>query len=201
MFGKLAEFAKKLDVDDLMQKAAPMLDKLGVNSSEGQRENSSTATEINHGPGGACRALLIGINYTGQQGELRGCHADVNNMNSFIVTKGFSDIKILKDVPGEEPPTRANVLAAMRWLVADAKENSSLFLHFSGHGSHQKDKDGDEKDGNDETICPVDYATAGMIVDDELHDILVKPLPKGCKLVAVFDCCHSGSGMDLYILI
>jgi hypothetical protein len=197
MFGKLAEFANKLDVDDLMQKAAPMLDKLGVKSSEGQRENTSNLTETNHGPGGVRRALLIGINYIGQKGELRGCHADVNNMNSYLVSKGFQDVKILRDVAGEEPPTRPNMISAMRWLVADAKENSSLVLHYSGHGSTQKDKDGDEKDGNDETLCPVDYASAGMIIDDELHEILVKPLPKGCKLVAVFDCCHSGSGMDL----
>jgi hypothetical protein len=27
-----------------------------------------------------------------------------------------------------------------------------------------------------------------MITDDELHSILVSPLPKGCRLTAIFDC-------------
>jgi hypothetical protein len=34
-------------------------------------------------------------------------------------------------------------------------------------------------------------------VDDEIHNLLVKPLPQGARLTAIFDCCHSGSAMDL----
>ncbi|CCO27595.1 hypothetical protein BN14_01580 [Rhizoctonia solani AG-1 IB] len=49
----------------------------------------------------------------------------------------------------------------------------------------------------DESICPTDYETAGVLVDDELHDILVKPLPEGAGLTALFDSCHSGSVLDL----
>lgn len=30
-----------------------------------------------------------------------------------------------------------------------------------------------------------------------MHNILVKPLPAGCRLTAVFDSCHSGSAIDL----
>lgn len=94
-------------------------------------------------------------------------------------------------------PTRANIIRACHWLVEGARPNDSLFLHFSGHGGQTEDLDGDEEDGLDETIYPVDFKTAGMIVDDELHDILVKPLPAGCRLTAIFDCCHSGSVLDL----
>jgi len=32
---------------------------------------------------------------------------------------------------------------------------------------------------------------------DELHNLIVHPLPSGCRLTAVMDCCHSGTGLDL----
>ena len=66
-----------------------------------------------------------------------------------------------------------------------------------GSGSTQRDRNNDEWDTKDETICPLDYAKAGMLVDDEIYDALVKPLPMGCRLTALMDCCHSGTGMDL----
>lgn len=57
--------------------------------------------------------------------------------------------------------------------------------------------DGDEDDGYDEVIYPVDFRTNGHIVDDLMHDILVKPLQPGVRLTAIFDSCHSGSALDL----
>merc|ERR1711902_157696 len=36
------------------------------------------------------KALLIGINYFGQSGELRGCINDVNNIRSLLYSRGFS---------------------------------------------------------------------------------------------------------------
>ena len=57
--------------------------------------------------------------------------------------------------------------------------------------------DGDEDDGYDEVIYPVDFRQVGHIVDDEMHDILVKPLQLGTRLTAIFDSCHSGSALDL----
>jgi hypothetical protein len=37
----------------------------------------------------------------------------------------------------------------------------------SGHGGQTKDLDGDEDDGNDEVVYPVDFKQNGHIVDDE----------------------------------
>lgn len=54
----------------------------------------------------------------------------------------------------------------MRWLVRDAQPHDSLFLHYSGHGGQTKDLNGDEVDGLDEVIFPVDYKWTGHIVDD-----------------------------------
>jgi hypothetical protein len=49
----------------------------------------------------------------------------------------------------------------------------------------------------DETLVPLDFQTAGMITDDEMHELLIAPLPKGVRLTAITDCCHSGSILDL----
>lgn len=38
---------------------------------------------------------------------------------------------------------------------------------------------------------------AGHIVDDEMHNIMVKSLLPGVRLTAIFDSCHSGSALDL----
>ena len=72
-----------------------------------------------------------------------------------------------------------------------------LFFHYSGHGGQQTDKDGDESDGKDETLVPLDYQTAGQITDDELHKLLVARLPHGAHMTVVCDCCHSGTILDL----
>jgi len=145
---------------------------------------------------------LVGINYTGSENALAGCINDANRMRLFI-QRHFNykdeDIVILTDdAPRpEQLPTRANILRAMEWLVRFAAPNDSLFFHYSGHGGLTKDLDGDEEDGYDEVIYPVDYKAQGHIVDDDMHDIMVRPLPPGCRLTAVFDSCHSGSALDL----
>ncbi|OQO12467.1 Metacaspase-1A [Cryoendolithus antarcticus] len=151
---------------------------------------------------GRRKALLIGVNYFGQRGQLRGCINDVKNMSSYL--NGYfgykrEDMVCLTD-DQQSPmsqPTKANILRAMHWLVKDARPNDSLFFHYSGHGGQTKDLDGDEEDGYDEVIYPVDFREAGHIVDDEMHRIMVAPLQPGVRLTAIFDSCHSGSALDL----
>ncbi|KAK0223350.1 metacaspase [Armillaria fumosa] len=151
---------------------------------------------------GKKKALCIGINYIGQNGELRGCINDAQNIQRFLIrTFGYKegDIVMLTDDSRNprQVPTRDNILHAMQWLVAGAQPNDSLFFHYSGHGGQTKDLDGDEADGYDEVIYPVDHQRNGHIVDDLMHQIMVKPLPAGCRLTAIFDSCHSGSALDL----
>lgn len=151
---------------------------------------------------GKRKALLIGINYFGQRGQLRGCINDVKNMSTYLNQNfGYAreDMVILTD-DQQNPmsqPTKANILRAMHWLVKDARPNDSLFFHYSGHGGQTPDLDGDEEDGYDEVIYPVDFRTAGHIVDDEMHRVMVKTLSPGVRLTAIFDSCHSGSALDL----
>lgn len=89
-------------------------------------------------------------------------------------------------------------LGAMHWLTSDASPNDALFFHYSGHGSQVSTQEKDEADGLAETICPVDYEQEGQVTDDELHEALVKPLPKGCRLTIILDCVsptrHRGVG-------
>eukprot|EP01012_Entosiphon_sulcatum_P033436 TRINITY_DN42325_c0_g1_i1.p1 TRINITY_DN42325_c0_g1~~TRINITY_DN42325_c0_g1_i1.p1 ORF type:complete len:403 (+),score=54.76 TRINITY_DN42325_c0_g1_i1:38-1246(+) len=150
---------------------------------------------------GAKKSVLIGINYIGQQGELRGCINDVKIMKQYLTTCGFPSTPdsqiILIEEHGYQPPTRRNIVDAMKWLTANARPGDNLFLHYSGHGGQVADKDGDESDGKDETLVPLDYTSAGQITDDEIYDLLVKSLPKGSRLTVVLDCCHSGTAMDL----
>ncbi|RCH84944.1 Ca(2+)-dependent cysteine protease [Rhizopus azygosporus] len=151
---------------------------------------------------GRKRALLIGINYFGTSAELKGCINDVHNIKDFLITLynfRADDMVILTD-DQQNPqniPTKQNMIRAMQWLVHDARPNDSFFFHFSGHGGRMKDYDGDEDDGYDETIYPVDHAIYGQIVDDMMHDIMVRPLPPGCRLTCIFDSCHSGTALDL----
>lgn len=170
---------------------------------------------------GRRKALLIGINYFGQRGQLRGCINDVRNMSAYLAEHfGYKreDMVILTD-DQQNPmsqPTKQNILRAMHWLVKDARPNDSLFLHYSGmsgdcinkamntqltfplgHGGQTKDLDGDEDDGYDEVIYPVDFRQVGHITDDEMHRIMVRPLSAGVRLTAIFDSCHSGTALDL----
>ena len=60
------------------------------------------------------KALLIGINYFGQSGELRGCVNDVNNIKQLIMSRGFreSNMMILTDDQRDPRchPTRHNII-------------------------------------------------------------------------------------------
>jgi hypothetical protein len=146
--------------------------------------------------------LLIGINYIGSSNELRGCINDSRAVAAFLKDRyGYKedDMVILTDdqTNPRSIPTRQNILQAFQWLVSGARTNDTLFLHYSGHGGQTPDLDGDEDDGFDEVIYPVDFKSAGHIVDDQIHDMIVKPLMPGVRLTALFDCCHSGSILDL----
>jgi len=149
------------------------------------------------------KAILIGINYKGQEFELDGCVNDAVAMKQYLEGQGFKNegIRLLVDEGDSESPTAQNIIDAIRWLVQDAKAGDSLFLHFSGHGTSTTDSNGDENDGNDECILPVDYQEVGAIVDDDLLKELILPLQGGVQLVATFDACHSQTLLDLPFVV
>jgi hypothetical protein len=207
-----------------------------------------------------CKALLIGINYTGTSSALRGCINDVNNVLAYLrerfqavnvvnlnppswasgreseegkagccgvgsrsrnfvssdeqgqglsartlqmlenVDMATSTVDVLvltDDQTGLHRPTKAHILAGFAWLVEDATAETRAFVSYSGHGSHQRDVNGDEEDGQDESLVPLDYQRVGCIIDDEVRRHLIDPLPEGAQLRCIFDCCHSSSVCDV----
>ncbi|GAB4844260.1 Metacaspase-1 [Ancistrocladus abbreviatus] len=154
---------------------------------------------------GRKKALICGISYRYSRYELKGCINDAKCMRYLLINKfQFPPDSILmlteEEADPHRIPTKHNMMMALHWLVTGCQPGDSLVFHYSGHGSQQRDYDGDEADGYDETLCPLDFETQGMIVDDEINDTIVRPLPPGVKLHAIIDACHSGTALDLPFL-
>eukprot|EP00056_Hartaetosiga_gracilis_P011756 m.180186 g.180186 ORF g.180186 m.180186 type:complete len:626 (+) comp13573_c3_seq2:34-1911(+) len=150
------------------------------------------------------RALIIGINYCGQQGELQGCINDARCMRHLLKSKFlFQDEDILmmtEDNPNPiMHPTRSNIIKAMKWLVSGNQSGDSLFFHFSGHGSQKVTRKKKKKEITklEEALLPIDFASSNHITDDEINHLIVRPVSEGCTLHTIVDACHSGSLMDL----
>jgi metacaspase-1 len=144
------------------------------------------------------KALLVGINDYAPVGaggpDLRGCVNDVRDMANTLSALGIvpatpGAMQILTDARA----TKAAILNGFKWLITGAKKGDVLVFHYSGHGSQVIDVSGEEPDKKDETICPHDFATAGMIKDDDFRALLTG-LPAGVNLDIILDSCHSGTG-------
>ena len=142
------------------------------------------------------KALLIGINYKGTSGELNGCINDVLNVKKFLLSSGYEekDIEVLTE-EGALLPTKSNIYYAMEKLFLSCADKK--YLHYSGHGSSTRDNNGDEIDGKDEVIVPLDYQENGFIKDDDIRFMIDTILDPRGELMIVMDCCHSGTIVDL----
>lgn len=148
------------------------------------------------------KALIVGINDYAPIGsggpDLNGCINDARDMANTLVICGFApaQVRILTN----QNATRANILNYLKSLISTSVKGDSLVFYYSGHGTRVANIGSDlEIDGLDEAICPHDYASAGVIRDDDFKAVLSK-LKAGVNLEVVFDCCHSGTGtrkMDL----
>jgi hypothetical protein len=147
------------------------------------------------------KALLIGINYVGHtQGVLSGCINDARNLSELLKTQyGYeeSEITMITDETATKP-TKQNILKAIHDLVVASKTENldEIWISYSGHGSHSRDFNSDEADGQDESLVPINYQTHGVIKDDVLHHMFSMVNEK-TKVVALIDACHSGSVLDL----
>jgi hypothetical protein len=140
----------------------------------------------------AKRAFLVGINrYLIAGADLRGCVNDVKDLSAALIEfHGFKkgDIRVLTD----HSATKKAMQAGIKALIRDSKKGDVALVHYSGHGSHVPDDNGDESDGRDEILCPADLDWDDPLRDDWLRHAL-DGVKAGVNLTVIMDCCHSGT--------
>jgi hypothetical protein len=148
-------------------------------------------------------SLLIGINYEKSSAALSNCISDIDHvLNLMLKPKlGIKDTHVLymSDKRKGTPfyPTKANILLHLSQFSKMLNQTKVGYFHYSGHGTRENDVSGDESDGSDEALVPIDYSKSGMILDDQIYSYFIKSLNKDVKLFVVTDCCHSGTILDL----
>lgn len=142
--------------------------------------------------------LSVGINYRNTPNELYGCINDANNIKTFLAQRyGFTNSILLTDDTNKKP-TKQNIINELTNLLVNSISGDSLFFFYSGHGTITTDLNRDEIDGQDEVIVPIDAVSIQTcIIDDQLNSIIKTNLKPGVKLFAMFDCCFSGTILDL----
>lgn len=144
----------------------------------------------------AKKALVVGVNDYAPIGiggpDLNGCVNDARDMANTLVICGFPALSVR--ILTNHNATKANIISNLTHLVTTSKKGDSIVFYYSGHGTRVANIGADfEVDGLDDAICPHDFASAGVIRDDEFAAIL-KKLPTGVNMDVIFDCCHSGTG-------
>ncbi len=144
-------------------------------------------------PPADAKALLIGIDRYTTVSSLMGAPTnDIEAMRTYLredLGMTGANIRTLRDADA----TRRNILHAIEdWLIPGT---GYALLYFSGHGFQERDSDGDEQDGWDETLVPVDVQVTngvanGMISDDEIAVLLAR---RAGKTEVIIDACHSGT--------
>ena len=144
------------------------------------------------------KALLIGINYKGTRNELYGCINDTNNIKNLLEQSfTFQNYVFLTDDTNKKP-TKQNIIDELTSLLVNALSGDILFFLYSGHGTYTTDLNGDELDGQDEVIFPIDATSIKTcIIDDELNKIIRTNIKPDVKLFMLFDSCFSGTILDL----
>lgn len=144
-------------------------------------------------------AVVIGINYNfiHESKRLTGCIYDAMRIKNMLINSlGFSSehIYILVDEK-ENATTHYEIKKILETLKNKSLRTSDeLWIYYSGHGNSVIDTNGDENDGKDSVILPSDYMENGYISDDDLYEWLSDIQ---CKIILIFDSCHSGTIADL----
>lgn len=145
---------------------------------------------------GAKRAVLVGINKYSDPGapQLAGCVNDAQSLYDLCVNYwGFDPKNIVCLL--DEQATKANVVAALKAMVAATKDGDGCLYWQSSHGAEDavSDDANSEPDHLNQMVCCTDFAW------DREHELIDKdfvaifsPLPKGAIFNWGSDSCHSG---------
>ncbi len=137
------------------------------------------------------RALVIGLNYTGEDYALPDCEKDADVMAAMLKNAG-AEVSVTK---GECSPE--SIISYLVTVAATQHKNGdTLYLYFSGHGTQFFDPL--EPDSTGEAICLYDDRKGiSILKDHDLRNALDK-VP-GAKII-ILDSCFSG-GMERAVMI
>jgi hypothetical protein len=147
----------------------------------------SLSTPVVARPGGSRRALCIGIDAYDAPYALAGCVNDARDWAAALRALGFDSSVLLN-----ADATRQGILDAVTGLVASSRPGDVVVFQYAGHGTRVPDVDGDEVNGRDSALCPIDFAAGRFLIDDDIRRVLQR-VPDGVNLTCFFDCCHSGT--------
>lgn len=138
------------------------------------------------------RALCVGINdYPVAGADLKGCVNDARAWAELLRERFDFSRSRVRTLTDRRATKRAILDALKDDVLAGAVSGDVLVFTNSSHGSYIPDRQDDEPDGYDETMCPYDVRDE-QITDDELRELLAD-LPRGVRMTVVSDSCHSGS--------
>ena len=155
------------------------------------------------------RAFVVGISNYNKSAEVSKSDNEWGNIH------GANDIVLLTPTLKKQgfkittlsnkAATANNIRNGLKSFASNCKPNDIVYIHFSCHGQPVEDLNGDEEDGWDEALVPIDakkmyqkgkYEGENHITDDELNgylkNIRSKVGPQGFVYV-VIDACHAGS--------
>jgi hypothetical protein len=138
-------------------------------------------------PAGRRRAVCVGVDEYDPPNRLAGCVNDATDWASALRGLGFETSLLLN-----RSATWQGIQDAMADLVTSSGPGDVVVFQYAGHGTRVPDIDGDEPSGRDSALCPIDFASGRLLIDDDVRRIFQR-LPDGVNFTCFFDCCHSGT--------
>lgn len=152
------------------------------------------------------RALIIGISDYGNAKEDPNKWSNISGANDvMLLSPLFKQQGYKVTTLADAQATYSNITGALKKVSKESNKGDLVYLHFSMHGQPFEDMNGDETDGWDEALIPVDaqmqytegkYEGKKHLVDDELESYITKircKIGDSGELFVVLDACHSGT--------
>ena len=140
--------------------------------------------------------------YRGTSLQLNATDKDGQAWRNYLLSRGVAADKIVWLTEATIAPTEAKILSEIDALVApqaptEPSQVEYLVFFYAGHGTRTQTQTV-EADGLDECIVTSDNR---IIRDDVLRARLIDALAPNQRLLAVFDCCHASTILDLDIIV